>query len=192
MTEDNDYLTLDQLIGSNIRDLRNDARLSLDEAAILMTIWHGEPWSYERLRKREIGQQPVTVAELHAFADVFGVTLLRFLRPARGVRFIGANQKLVRAEDYHMDYLWDPGGRTGEPGRIDPKTRSTRTQRSIYMASLRAKEANREGKPIPPDLLDNTTPKEDLKTLAARLRPLADDIKQPARKGHSDGADQED
>lgn len=179
------YLTLDQLVGSNITALRTTAGLSLREAAVLMTIWHYESWTYQRIYRREQGTAPVTIAEMYAFADLFGVPVYRLLKRPRFAQFIQVNAKLVNAGDYENDYFFDAAGRTGEPDRIDPARRQ-----EIIAEEVR--KGAEDGRPFAPGLLDRVAFKTNLKSLAREIEPIADQIRQAARKGKNNGDDQED
>jgi transcriptional regulator with XRE-family HTH domain len=187
MAEDGttDWMTIDQLVAWNIKTLREKANLSLREAAILMTIWHYEPWTYQRFYRRELAEASVTVAEMHAFANLFGVSLFRLLKRPRHVQFLQINGLLIQAEDYEPDYLWDVGGRTGEAQRVDPDVRAEIIRRSA------ARKA-RDGKVFAPGLYDDMTATGDLKSLAEKLEPVAEEIRQAAKKGKGNGDDQED
>lgn len=178
-------MTIDQLVGSNIRTLREEAKLSLREAAVLMTIWHYEPWTYQRFYRREQGAAPVTVAELHALANLFGVSLFRLLKRPRDVQFLQINGLLLRAEEYYPDYFFDVGGRTGEAKRVDPDVRKEIIRRS---AGKKAKT----GELFAPGLYDDMTATSGLKDLAEALEPAAEQIRQAAKKGKGNGDDQED
>jgi hypothetical protein len=63
---------------------------------------------------------------------------------------------------------------------------------AIGLGAQLAQKLGQEGKPFAPGLLDSTTTKTDLKNLSKLLRPEAEKIKKAAKKGHSDGDDQED
>jgi transcriptional regulator with XRE-family HTH domain len=178
-------MTVDEFVGSNIKTLRQNAKLSLREAAVLMTIWHYEPWTYQRFYRREQGTAPVTVAELHALANLFGVSLFRLLVRPGDVQFLQINGLLIRAEDYEPDYLWDVGGRSGEAKRVDPDVRKEIIRRS---AGKKAKT----GELFAPGLYDDMAAKSGLKDLAEALEPAAEQIRQAAKKGKQNGDDQED
>jgi transcriptional regulator with XRE-family HTH domain len=186
MPEDDapDLMTIDQLVGWNIKALRKDANLSLREAAVLMTISHYEPWTYQRFNRRELAETPVTIAEMHALADLFGVPLFRLLRRPRHVKFLQINGQVLRAEEYEPDYFWDVRGRTGEALRVNLDIRMEMIQKFAETKAGR-KEL------FAPGLHDDTTATGDLKHLAKALGPAAQLIPRPAKKGKRNGDDQE-
>jgi transcriptional regulator with XRE-family HTH domain len=180
------WMTIDELVGSNIKALRVRANLSLRQAADLMTIWHQEGWTYQRFNRRERAEAPVTVTELHAFANLFGVSLFRFLRRPEHIQFLQINGLHLRAEEYELDYLYDPLGRTGEPQRVDLEER-------FENLAWRARRAAEEGAPLAPGLTENATPKRNLQRLAETMAPHAEQLRQAEKKGTgTDGDDHED
>jgi transcriptional regulator with XRE-family HTH domain len=182
MSEDEapDWMTIDELVAWNIKSLREEANLSLREAAILMTVWHYEPWTYQRFYRREQVATPVTVAELHALANLFGVSLFRFLRCPRHIQFLQINGLLIRAEDYKPDYLFDVDGRTGEAWRVSYESR-------MAIIKRRVRKESKSGTPFAPGLVDGMPPTGDLKRLAAALAPIAEEMWQSRKKGKKNG-----
>lgn len=190
-------MTLDEMIGWNIKELRQAAGLSLKDAAVLMTIWQNEPWSHQKVYTRELGRQPVTVAELHTFAQLFGVPIFRLLHPPAGLKILNIHMFPIKAGRYQLDYFYDTGGRTGEAWRVALEGRKEIVARKVTRSAER-------GEVFAPDFFDDPKPGDerdafrgpvlddgdlglDLKSLAKELKSSAEAMRQVSReKKHGD------
>jgi transcriptional regulator with XRE-family HTH domain len=184
------------MIGWNIKELRQAAGLSLKDAAVLMTIWQNEPWSHQKVYTRELGRQPVTVTELHTFADLFGVPIFRLLHPPAGLKILNMHMFPIAAGRYQLDYFYDTGGRTGLAFRVALEGRKDIVARKV------ARSAER-GEVFAPGFFDDPKPEDergpirgpadgplaglDLKSLAKELKSFAEARRQVSReKKHGD------
>jgi hypothetical protein len=103
------------------------------------------------------------------------------LRSSRIVHCHGSK----RAEDYEPDYIWDIGGRTGEAKRVDPNVRAELIRRS-------AARMAKTGELFAPGLYDDIAATGNLKSLAHKLEPAAEQIRESARKGKGNGDSKKD
>ena len=187
-------MTLDEMIGWNIKELRQAAGLSLKDAAVLMTIWQNEPWSHQKVYTRELGRQPVTVTELHLFSQLFGVPIFRLLHPPAGLKVLNINMAPINAGRYQLDYFYDTGGRTGLAWRVALEERKEIVARKVTRSAER-------GEVFAPDFFDDRRDERDafrgpadddgvgldLKTLAKELKSSAEAVRQVSReKKHGD------
>ena len=106
-------LTIDEVVGINIRQLRLRAGLSQMELATLLNVIHVGTWSNQRVSVRELGKTPTTIAEACAIAYVIGVPLTQILVPFENddLRSIFLGLIEVPAATFVLDLITDPPGR---------------------------------------------------------------------------------
>ena len=139
----------------------------------------------------------MTVAELHAFSDLFGVPIFRLLHPPAGLKILNINMAPIDAGRYQLDYFYDTGGRTGRAWRVALEGRKEIVARKVTRSAER-------GEIFAPDFFDGPKPGDerdafrgpvledgalnlDLKSLAKELKSSAEAVRQVSReKKHGD------
>jgi transcriptional regulator with XRE-family HTH domain len=223
--------TIDQLIGYNLAQLREDQRVSQSDMATMFERITGRTHSRNWVSLRETGQQPFTVADLIILGTIFKVSILKFLMIDRvdGVVWVDGLMKPVRT--FQQDVLISPA-RTVEEllkkelgelvemdsrrGKNDVKgwvkhLRSTRDEwlpwvrrtieyrRNVFVKNHEPHPSAGKRRHAWEKMIDERKSILEEVRQAARTGQAsgphdltADHILQALKKGHSDGADQED
>jgi transcriptional regulator with XRE-family HTH domain len=222
--------TIDQLIGYNLAQLREDHSVSQSDIATMFERITGRTHSRNWVSLRETGQQPFTVADLIILGTIFKVSILRFLMIDRVKGMVWVDGLMKPVETFQQDLLVSPA-RTAEEllsreladlvemdsrrGKGDVKgwaqhLRSTRDawlpwvrrtiddRRNVFLRNHEPHPGAGKRRHAWEEMIDER--KRIIKEVlhAARtgqaLEPqnlTADHLLQAAKKGHSDGDDQE-
>lgn len=130
-------LTVDEIVGANIRHLRRDAGLTQSQLARVLSFFGGERWSHQWVSVREKGKTPTTVAQACLIAYALGVSVAQLLIPnaesqtgeiALG-RSLGAI--VLEPDAYVLDLHTDPPGRVGDV-QFDLPLRKKRALDDVY------------------------------------------------------------
>jgi transcriptional regulator with XRE-family HTH domain len=112
-------LTIDQIIGANLKELIEDEGLTVDEAADALAGLSGETWSDVKLWRWESGKYNFKAADLFLLSRIFGRNVIAFLEPPKEVGTKNKKEKVTHVivdettysvERYRADYLLDPRG----------------------------------------------------------------------------------
>jgi transcriptional regulator with XRE-family HTH domain len=112
-------LTIDQIIGANLKKLIEDEGLTVDEAADALAGLSGETWSDVKLWRWESGKYNFKAADLFLLSRIFGRNVIAFLEPPKEVGTKNKKEKVTHVivdettysvERYRADYLLDPRG----------------------------------------------------------------------------------
>jgi transcriptional regulator with XRE-family HTH domain len=112
-------LTIDQIIGANLKELIEDEGLTVDDAADALAGLSGETWSDVKLWRWESGKYNFKAADLFLLSRIFGRNVIAFLEPPKEVGTKNKKEKVTHVivdgttysvERYRADYLLDPRG----------------------------------------------------------------------------------
>lgn len=78
-------MRIEQIVGQNVRAVRDQRDLQQVQLAALMTKTLDKEWSGKTVSVAEKGGRAFTAAEVVALADVLGVTVARLFEPPAGV-----------------------------------------------------------------------------------------------------------
>jgi transcriptional regulator with XRE-family HTH domain len=115
--ETQDSKTVDQIIGANLKRLRQAEAMTLGDVAVVLTHLGFGSFSEAKLSRWENGLYPFTVNDLHMLSQVFGVNIVAFLKPDKNTTRVETPGGIVPAETYAYDFLIDPQGRFTERAR---------------------------------------------------------------------------
>jgi transcriptional regulator with XRE-family HTH domain len=99
--------TIDQLIGYNLAELRDEANLSQDDIATVFERVTGREHSRNWLSRRETGIQPFTVAELIILAWIFKVPVVRLIRIDRLTGMVYVDGLMQPVRTWYQEFFID-------------------------------------------------------------------------------------
>jgi transcriptional regulator with XRE-family HTH domain len=103
--------TIDEVIGGNLRTLRDRESMTLANAAETIG-WFGRvSFSEAKLSRWETGHYHFTMDDLFLMSQVYGVNVFGFLTPTdRTITHIKVGDSLYPVERYRYDFFIDPQG----------------------------------------------------------------------------------
>lgn len=119
--------TIDQIIGGNLRILRETQHLTLRETADTMAFLTGDPWSEAKLSRWETGRYRFTVTDLHVLSQLHGVNLLALLNPGNDVTHVAVAGRRYGTDTYMYDFFIDPQGTFADRARAFAERRDKGT-----------------------------------------------------------------
>ncbi len=104
--------TIDEVIGANMRFLREGEALTLVQCAETLAFLTGKTFSEARLSRWETGHYSFTINDLHTVSQIYGVNLMGLLKPidddvTHVQTFYGS---LYPVDSYVYDFFIDPRG----------------------------------------------------------------------------------
>lgn len=102
--------TIDQIIGANIRALREREALTLKDAAEVLAVLTGRSLTESSLSRWEGGYNQFSAADLYLWSQIYGVNVIALLQPADDVTHVRVNDRDVPVDEYALDFFIDPRG----------------------------------------------------------------------------------
>ena len=103
--------TIDEVIGSNLRRLRESESLTLAQYAGTLTFLVGESFSEAKLSRWETGRYHFKMDDLLLMSRIHGVNILGLFIPGdRTVTHIRVGDSLYPIDRYRTDFFLDPRG----------------------------------------------------------------------------------
>jgi transcriptional regulator with XRE-family HTH domain len=130
--------TIDEVIGSNLRELRKAESVTLAQGAVTIGWLAAESFSEAKLSRWETGQYHFAMDDLFLMSQVYGVNVLALLRPDRDIlnvriTHIQVRDRLYPVERFQYDFFIDPQGVFADRAD-DLAQRSRQGSRSVQAA----------------------------------------------------------
>lgn len=109
--------TIDQIIGGNLRVLREREALTLKEAAETVALLTGRSLTESSLSRWEGGYNQFSAADLYMWSQIYSVNAIALLQPQPHVTHIRIYNRDVPTELYAYDFFIDPRGTFTERAR---------------------------------------------------------------------------
>jgi transcriptional regulator with XRE-family HTH domain len=104
--------TIDEVIGGNLRALRESESLTLAQCADTLTALTDQSFSEAKLSRWETGRYRFTVNDLHLISQLYGVNLLALLKPTDDTTtHIRVGETRYPIDSYIYDFFVDPRGK---------------------------------------------------------------------------------
>jgi transcriptional regulator with XRE-family HTH domain len=102
--------TIDEIIGGNLRRMRNAEALTLAECADALAFLTGESFSEATLSRWETGHYHFKMDDLFLTSQIYGVNVISLLQPADDVTHVHVSGRDVPVDSYAVDFFIDPRG----------------------------------------------------------------------------------
>ena len=112
-------LTIDEVIGANLKDLIESEGLTVEHAAEALAALTGQTWSEVKVWRWESGNYKFKATDLFLLSRVFGRNVIAFLDPPdevgtknnkEEVTHVIVDETTYTVKRYRLDYLLDPRG----------------------------------------------------------------------------------
>lgn len=94
--------TVEQLVGMNLRDRRDEAEMTQDDLGEALKRYLGKAWSRPAVSAAEAGRRSFNAAELAALASILGCSVSAFFRPTETDQEVSFPVKRKKVPAQHL------------------------------------------------------------------------------------------